>query len=282
MEEWEKTARKLPCGRSIRVKCCRKDRSQVISHTPKGYSTYCFRCGDDSRQFIPHGVRPLGELIKQQEALDAYIRSSGTCALPDDYKIADDTMPREAWLWLLKSGVSSSLARHYKFGYSESLGRVVLPVWDRQERLVAVQNRAIHSSQKPKYLNIKGGGSHAVFESDDATFIENPITDTLVITEDILSTVRAGRVCPAISTLGTTLHYSVASSILLQPYTRVLIWYDGDEAGVRGAIKAKKVLTLLGIPCSVIDTDKDPKEYNNEEIREIIQTVLSRTDVPGG
>lgn len=279
MQEWEKIARKLPCGRSIRTKCCQADRSQVITHSTSGYSAYCFRCGDDSRQFIPHGVRPLSEMIKQQEALDAYRNGCGSLSLPPDFRVLDLDCPKEAWLWFLKSGVPSSIVRHYKFGFSESLGRVVLPVWDRQERLVAVQNRAIYPNQKPKYVNLKGGGSHAVFESDDATFLDNPITDVTVITEDILSCVRVGRVCPALSTLGTTLHYSVASERLLAPNTRVLIWYDGDEAGVRGAKKAEGVLTMLGVPCSIIKTEKDPKEYNNEEIKTIIQAVLRGTDI---
>lgn len=29
MEEWEKIAKSLPCGRNVRVKCCQNDRSQV-------------------------------------------------------------------------------------------------------------------------------------------------------------------------------------------------------------------------------------------------------------
>lgn len=126
-------------------------------------------------------------------------------------------------------------------------------------------------------MNLEGGASKAYFESDDATFLGDPLPG-IVVTEDILSSVRVGRVLPSISTLGTSLHYNVAQHAL-NPCERVFIWYDGDEAGVRGATKAKKTLTMLGIPCSIVTTDKDPKEYNNEEIKDIIQAVLCGTHV---
>lgn len=269
MEEWEKIARSLPCGRSVRIKCCRADRSQVISHTEHGYSSYCFRCGGDSRKFKAHGVRSLSELINHRKELDAYIAERGTITLPNDFT---RDIPQVGLLWFLKYGVSSDVARHYGFGWSESMGRVVIPVYDEVGRLCTTQSRAVYPGQKPKYMNKKSGDMTAVaFHSDDALLLGDPIQEGIVITEDILSAVRVGRLMPALSTLGTHLSDKLAVRVLKALTGRVFIWYDGDEAGVRGARKAYKTLKLQGANPIIIKTEKDPKEYNNDEIREIIK-----------
>lgn len=276
MEEWEKIARTLPCGRSTRVNCCRQDLSRVINHTPKGYGTYCFRCGEDSKEFVPHGVLPLSKMLEHKEALDAYTDASGPLSLPTDFEVLSDNSPREAWVWLFKAGVSSSIARHYGFGYSESLARVVLPVRDISEQLVCVQSRAIYERQTPKYLNLKVSTSRAVFRSDDQLLLK-PDEGIIVVTEDILSAVRVGRLYPCISTLGTTLTYTVAMKYLTRA-RKVYIWYDGDEAGVNGASKAAKVLTVLGVSYGIIKTNKDPKRYNNDEIKDIVSKMETSQD----
>lgn len=269
MTEWERIARKLPCGRSVRVKCCKSDQSQVISHSEHGYSTYCFRCGEDSREFRSHGVRSLAELVQHRRELDEYISDRGDLTLPKDFEVMNAKHPVEAWRWLLKAGVTQTLCEHYQFGYSEDLGRVVLPVWDNQGHLAAVQSRAVFQGQQPKYMNKTGGDKSPTFESDDSLMLEGSLPG-IVITEDILSAVRVGRVCRGLSTLGTHLNDKAAVRALHGHVGPVYVWYDGDEAGVKGATKAKNTLRLLGHNPIVIRTDKDPKEYDYGQIRYIL------------
>ncbi len=273
MKEWEKTARKLPYGRTERIRCCKNDRSQVISHSDKGYSTYCFRCGEDSREFRPHGERSLAELVQHRRELDAYTTNSynNGIELPTDFELLQNSTPREARVWLLKSGVSIEFARSYGFGYSESLARLVMPVRDTAGRLTAVQSRAIYPNQTPKYWNTVGGDRNPIFMSDDAKMLDNPLAGR-VITEDILSTMRVGRLIKSLSTLGTSLSDKGAVRASMGKGEHIYIWYDGDEAGVRGAHKVNKTLKLMGLNPIVIETDKDPKEYNNGEIKEIIRS----------
>lgn len=269
MDKWEKIARNLPCGRSVRVECCRKDRSQIISHSDKGYGSYCFRCGDDSRRFQAHGVRSVGELIQHRHELDAYLREVGEIALPSDF---DPVVPRDGLLWLLKAGVSAVVATKYNVGWSGSMGRVVIPVYDEAGRLRTTQSRAVYDGQTPKYMNKKSGDMAAVcFHSDDALLLDDPITEGIVVTEDILSAIRVGRLMPAISSLGT--HVSDKIAVQLARSTDIVyVWYDGDEAGLRGAAKAKKTLELQGLDVRLIKTELDPKEYSNDEIRRTITT----------
>ena len=251
----------------MRVNCCRKDRSRVISHTSHGYSTYCFRCGDDSKLFVGHGTRSASEMIQHRKELEEYMAEVGDIALPYDYT---QDIPREGLLWLLKGGVSRLLREHYKFGWSERMGRVVLPVYIKGA-LVAVQNRAVLKGQEPKYMN-KVGGDSSLFWSDPAVALEDGRTDTVVLVEDILSCVRVGRVQRAVSSLGTSISYATAAEII-KHYNRVLVWYDDDKAGLNGARKAKAVLELQGAEVHLIKTDKDPKEYDNEILKSTIKNV---------
>ena len=101
--------------------------------------------------------------------------------------------------------------------------------------------------------------------------LEEVVPKACIITEDILSTIRTGRLQPSFSTLGTKMNPKLAVRALQRGYDLFLIWYDGDEAGIKGAKRAKKQLDLMGIRNKIIKTELDPKDYNNEEIREIIR-----------
>lgn len=140
------------------------------------------------------------------------------------------------------------------------MGRVVIPIYDG-DNLTGVQCRAVFEGQVPKYMNRKGN-------SKGAFWAHTALYDTVVITEDILSAIKVGRLCGACSTLGTVLHDSIIAEHLLDK--RVLVWYDGDEAGRKGSAKAMKALAMMGVTCVEIQTEDDPKEYNLNEMRDII------------
>lgn len=269
MKDWVKTAMKLPCGRSVRVKCCNKDLSRVITHSSEGYSTVCFRCGLSGREFVPHGVRTIADQLRHKRELEAYLDTHGDVSLPDDFT---GDIPDIGRAWLLKGGVSTFLSTHYHIGWSAKMHRVVIPVYDVQGNLVAVQARAVEKYQKPKYRN-KIGVSTSLFWSDSAVSLQEPVGEWCVLTEDILSTLRVGRLQHAVASLGTSISHRTAARIL-KHHRQIIIWYDGDAAGVKGAAKARKVLELQGAEVIVIRTEEDPKSYNNEQITNIIQEAI--------
>lgn len=202
-------------------------------------------------------------MIKHRKELNEYMEEQGELELPSDF---DLDIPDYGRVWLLKGGVGAHLVKKYNIGWSEKMNRVVLPVFE-EGTLTAVQSRSVWDAQQPKYLNKKGSSS-ALFWAKDSVRLER-VTDSLVITEDILSTIRVGRLNDCVSTLGTILSDRTATK-LLERYNEFLIWYDGDEAGLRGARKGKKALEMQGGKVHLIKTDKDPKEYNNDEIKNII------------
>ena len=172
---------------------------------------------------------------------------------------------------MLKGGVGTFLVEHYRIGWSDKMNRVVIPIWNELHELEAVQSRAVYPDQKPKYLNKAGRRNHtALFWSDDEVMIDEPRGDWVVLTEDILSTVRVGRLQPAVASLGTSVNHRAASYIIAA-HPSVLIWYDPDPAGLAGAAKARKVFELQGADVRIVRADKDPKMYSNEDIKRIIR-----------
>ena len=66
-QDWLELAKSLPAGHKVRVRCCSHDKSMIVSHTERGYSRHCFRCGNEGEiKFVPHGsgVYPTSEDTK--------------------------------------------------------------------------------------------------------------------------------------------------------------------------------------------------------------------------
>jgi DNA primase len=262
-DDYLEQAKALPMGGDRRIPhWCGEGDVIKVSHTNKGYSAYCFRCG--SKGFTPIERKTLSDfdILKQEEAV---AELSQTMRLPDDFTTE---IPTQHALWMYRAGLHMDRIRTLGFGYSSKLARVVLPVYDNGV-LVYVQARAtMYPEQKPKYLNLKGA------QKDDIIYHCKPeqhlegYRNTVVVTEDILSAARVGEVCNAISILGTKL--SNGQAIKLAEYTRVIWWLDSDDAGIKGVRKGSQQLQFLVNNQFDIRTEKDPKLYSSRKIRNIL------------
>lgn len=269
LDSWLSLAKGLDQGRRKRVDHvdCGEGKTLLIQHDERGYSAVCFRC--NAHGAMLHGYRNLAELQAANYGLTPQERNFETnCSLPTDIQ---KEIPDEQAIWLYKAGIFKSTAERYGFGWSSSLQRIILPVYENEE-LVYIQARS--TRRKPKYLNSAAVKGAAVFKSQ-GTHEELKLDDTLrvcCITEDILSSVRVGCFLQGISTLGTTL--SDAQAAQLEPYSVVLIWYDGDSAGIKGSTRVARTLHLMGKDVRIIRTESDPKLYSNREMRSILQGAL--------
>lgn len=149
---------------------------------------------------------------------------------------------------------------------------IVYEVRDLHDELKVLECRPFPTTlRKYKYLS-QGNKLGAIFYSDPST----SYSDNLIITEDILSAIRvreATRI-PTISLLGCCINTSKLHKIINYA-ENYLIWLDGDEPGVKGAMKLKKKLDLFG-KSIIISSEKDPKEYNNKFIKTIVQRHLNK------
>lgn len=260
-DDYLEEAKLLPLGHDKRIgHFCGEGDVLKIAHTPKGYTAYCFRCADNG--FTPIERQKLSDfdILNQQEAAQEMTR---TMELPSDFT---QEIPTRHALWLFRAGLSMDRIRDSGFGYSERLGRVVLPVYENN-KLVYIQARATQfPEQQPKYLNIKGA------EKDDIIYTAKPdnelFASTVVITEDILSANRVGEVCLAYSIMGTKL--SNGQALKISSHDHAIWWLDGDNAGITGARKGSRALQFYTRSQRIIRTPKDPKLYSKRLIKEIL------------
>lgn len=241
---------------------CGAGRTLVVSADENGWSAHCFRCNADG--FEPYGTRNLSELQNVHYGLlqrKDIAFEKGSCKLPADFT---KEIPDYAAIWLYKAGIFKSTAEAYGFGWSDSIKRVVLPLYENG-RLVYMQARSI-DGRKPKYLN------NSACSKSGILFKGNSLQgSTVVITEDILSAVRVSSLSIAsVSTLGTQVSTEHANWIA-QRYSKAVFWYDGDEAGRKGAENGTRLLSLLGVVVKAIRTTQDPKTYSNREILNILK-----------
>lgn len=290
MQLWERTARSLPAGGHRKITCCGDTASMRVENGKEGYRGYCFRC--NRKTFIAHGTWSIGQLRQRDQEFLARSRGPTTqVSLPADY---NQDIPPERAVWLYRASIDASTARHYRFGWSESTRRILLPVYGNS-RLEGYTARATEVGQKPKY--IERFNEDAVFWADPRLKAhalspsEEAHLPALCIAEDILSAVRIGYVLQlSCALLGTSasakLLVSAANVVALRrkaypsypedhPAFIVALWLDPDRAGLRGAAKLARSLELMGVTCRYIRSSKDPKYYTAQQIKEYL---LDRRD----
>lgn len=173
-------------------------------------------------------------------------------ALPRDFT---HTLPSECKIWLDKYGVTSQEITDNNFGWSESLGYLIFPFFGVDGLIGYVARK--FKGDGPKYLT-KG-----IKENFIATF---GTADTIVFTEDLISAIIVGRVCSSCCLFGTYL--SPKKLAYLKGYNKYIIWLDNDKR--QDSLKQVMKYKQYGYNISNIYTDKDPKEYSNKEIEELI------------
>lgn len=267
--DWLEIAKSLPYGTKRKVKHCAADRSMIVSHGQKGYSAHCFRCGPVG--FEPHGVLTIAQVLERRKATEE-LATSGV-VMPRDFTL---DIPPPARLWLQKAGVTAATAEFYGIGYSAYTNRVIVPVWEDMQ-LVAVLARRIDKIG-PKYV-AKMRSSNEYFTS--AT--QPTECTTVVVTEDVLSSIRCGATFRSYALLGTGastatiagLSRRVEASGSVSP--AIAVWLDPDKAGQGASKKYVRALRLAGWDAYAVRSDRDPKYYSNADIKEFVQGARHHT-----
>lgn len=266
--KWLLVARSLPAGGRTKIECCGTDRTMLVNNGQKGFHAHCFRCGQ--HPFVAHGEHSIDALRRRKAELE--LVHTREVKLPYDFTT---DIPGPEAVWLYKAGVGPDIAASYGFGYSPSLRRVVLPVY-RDKELIGYTARSTINA-RPKYIEKAVEPSSIIFMADSTHVLTSADLSpayskySVVITEDILSVVRVGRlVRRAVSLMGTSATPTQAHRTLEGCKGKVAIWLDGDKAGEAGSRRLYEQLTLQGYEVTEIRTAKDPKLYTNKEIQDIL------------
>lgn len=257
---WLPQAQALERGQRRRVSHeCSDDRSMIVSAGDTGWNAYCFRCGHG---FVPYPQESLSEKLARLAAIatgDSYAAQSVTLPQPIERDVTQ--WPANCRVWLYKAGFSNEDIARLGWYYNSKTDRVVLPIVDNGEVVFWQARYCGPDKGRPKYL---------APSVDRATIVAKYGTGSvLVLTEDIMSAAKVGKVTEAWSLLGTKLLPRILDQVIRQPLP-VAVWLDGDTAGIRGAATIINTLRSVGKECYRIQSEKDPKCYNRYEVSDYV------------
>ncbi len=270
---WRDTAKKLAIGGKAYTdhEGCTTSLKMWIYRNAEGVGCFCNKCGYKS--FHSTGLRNLQEVLsKHGEETELVVKD---VTLPDDFTVNVEEFSQEALLWLYKADVRNSLIQAYGIGYSKELNRVIIPVYDEENKLIMWQGRGLTNKQT-KYLNTKSTKKQNDFFKSWVKHGESSSNSysSVVVVEDALSVIKVGQVTQAVGVLGTSLSQKQVN--YLSKFDLVIFWLDGDRAGVNASTKMVKKLSMVTNTHRIF-TKKDPKKLSYAEIEEIINSARYNT-----
>jgi hypothetical protein len=135
-----------------------------------------------------------------------------------------------------------------------------MPLYDEDKQLCCVQAKNFNPKRasKAKYYNVGDKSLSATTYGDSST---------LILTEDILSAIKVSKVYMGMPLLGTHISRSKLAKVCTG-VERLVVWLDEDKW--REARQIADAAKLIGINAKTLLTPKDPKEYNDNEILQLV------------
>jgi hypothetical protein len=204
---------------------------------------HCFSC----KHFIPSKVNSLegvARVLNPQEKLDWK-------KLPDD---ASKNYSLLALRWLKTYGLTNDEIESNLL-WSDRYEMLLFPFYGNENELLCWQGRYF-PQRNPKVYTAGYPDNHILIRGNWGT--------NVVVVEDSISAIKVSRVMDSSELLGCNLSLQKVMR-LSRLYENLYIWLDSDKLSV--AIKFKEKYGTLFKNIEVIYSDKDPKEYSTEEIR---------------
>jgi len=190
------------------------------------------------------------------QSRDVKIDIQETPPLPYDCTI---NIPRHALAWLEQYKLSINTIKKHNILWSDSKESLIFPYFIEGE-LVAWQMRYFGDKGYPKWIT-KGKIEEIIYT------IGNIPLGTLVLVEDIVSAIKVSQVEQCSPLFGSVI--TTKRLVRLSPfYNTLIIWLDYDKR--KESIKFAEKARLLGFNVYNVVTEKDPKEYSYEEIRQYL------------
>ncbi|MHB9132302.1 MAG: DNA primase [Armatimonadota bacterium] len=186
---------------------------------------------------------------------------------------------------LVKAGLA--LERNSGDGHFDRFRRrLMIPIHDRQGRVVAFGGRAMATEDNPKYLNT---AETPVFHKGRTLYALHLAADTIskrgrvIIAEgyfDVIACHLAG-FTEAVATLGTALSEEHVQ-ILRRLAERVYLVYDADSAGVNAALRSQAMFRESGVDVRIVRLpgNHDPDTFLREEGTDAFEQCLANALSP--
>lgn len=177
----------------------------------------------------------------------------------------------QAKLWVLSYGIKLSTLDHFEIYWSDSLSAIIFPQ-RKDGELVGYQYRKFPNPDgHPKYVTKTK--DNFIRKNNYLDVLRHPIyyPGVCILVEDYISAIRIGNLGYACCPLwGNNLHDAQLTK-LLQDYSKFGIMLDNDNVQVKKMQRTiASRLEAHGKEVKIFLLDKDPKEYKDEELEEIL------------
>lgn len=213
----------------------------------------CERCGSrDNLAEYSDGFHCFGCNYHEHKRDLSRFKAFNNANLYDDITL-EKTLAIDHLKWLLGYSLSSKEIEQFKSCYKKG---------DKDVNLLVLSHGAEYWQARNFGYGVK------YLSSGKKPFIKYGDSDTLVYVEDIISAVKVGRQFASVPMLGSK--PSDEWNKYLKDYKRVIIWGDRDKAR-QNITLSRRLGEKLGKNIECVITPKDPKEYNDKEIKEFIK-----------
>lgn len=212
-------------------------------------SAFCFGCHYTERA----GVSPwIGERNgSSNEYSDDNICWSGSSTTQLDERSLE---------WLGRYGLDIESALRAGFRWDSYWEQLLMPLYDNNGKLCCIQAKNFNPQRasKAKYYNV-GDKSNSTTTYGTG--------ERLVLTEDIVSAIKVGRSYLAMPLLGTHISRTRLAQLKAKA-SSLVVWLDEDKW--REAREIADAANLIGLSATTLLTPLDPKEYNNDAIKQLV------------
>lgn len=214
---------------------------------------YCYSCGYTVHAGIGSKLAAANELT-----------TSKGVSLPND---ATQDIDFEPLSWLSEYEIYWDEVKEFNIQWSPSRKLLIFPVYGMKDQLIAWQGRSFGASG-PKYFSM--GCIHDIWSYFDQHSTKRP-KDGIILVEDMLSAIKVSRQYRVMPLFGSNVTRPQLNRMHFLG-DNLIFWLDYDKAqeSMALALKARQI----GFDTGVIISEKDPKDYDNEEINQFVESVI--------
>ena len=163
-------------------------------------------------------------------------------------------LPKNALKWLLGYNLTQNEMAQFHFAEKRTIKNEI-----KDCNLLVLY----HDNNYWVARNLDNGSASKYLSSGNKPFITYGQGNTIVFVEDIISAIKVGRQFTAVPMLGATIPADWWTKA--KNYDKIVIWGDRDKAR-NNVIASRKAREIVGKQVDCIITDKDPKDYSDNDI----------------
>jgi hypothetical protein len=242
--------------------------------------TYCWSCNKATYDNSNRNLEEVAALLQTKPA----VRDN---SLPEDFTY---TIPKEPYGWLKQYSLTNEEIINNKLGWSASRQLLIFPYYgeidDNNAQTVGTTNKQdkegtkeatilfwqgrYFPQRKPKSFSCGNINDNIIINRCSGSSLVNS-RGCLVVVEDPVSAIKVSRVADTLPLFGS--HLSLQKAIRISKfYEHVVLWLDNDKT--KDMINMQQRYKYLFKKIDIISTENDPKLYNTQEIKELLNGTL--------